>query len=99
MSKRDDPRLTQLMKAAVWDHDLARKLVKEDPSILKLRNSLGETALHYLAVEDYGAAVQLLIDLGASVNVTNDFGATPYQETQYSHAKKAREVLRRAGAK
>ncbi len=88
-----DPLLVELMHAAVKDAERARQLVKTHPHVLDLRTGLGETALHYLAVENYSEAVQLLIDLGAVVNVTNDFGNTPLAE-----ATDAVLVLKRAGA-
>jgi ankyrin repeat protein len=88
-----------LMRFAVSDPKLARKLVKEHPEVLSLRTGLGETALHYLAVENNADAVALLIGLGAKVNVSNDFGASPLDEAMQVGAAEAIEVLRRAGAK
>lgn len=93
-----DPRLTALVDAAVEDPALAKQLVEADPTILVLRTGLGETALHFLAVENYASGVQVLIDLGADVNVTNQFGATPVEEARMSGANEAVEVLLRAGA-
>lgn len=93
-----DPLLVELMKTAVQDPERARQLVIGQPHVLDLRTGLGETALHYLAVENYADAVQLLIDLGAKVNVTNDFGKTPLEEAESAEAKDAVIVLRRAGA-
>src|SRR5690242_17230743 len=93
-----DPQLGELVDAAVLDPTLARKLVEADPTLLDRRNSLGETALHFLAVENYGGGVQTLIDLGASVHVTNQFGATPLEEAMSIDAADAVAVLIRAGA-
>ena len=86
------------MQFAVTKSKLARKLVKDHPEVLDLRTGIGETALHYLAVEDYADAVQLLIDLGADVNVTNEFGDSALEEAMQVNAKETVEVLRRAGA-
>ena len=63
-----------------------------------MRTGIGETALHYLAVENYAEAVQLLIDLGASVRVGNDFGASALSEAIKVGATETVAVLRRAGA-
>jgi hypothetical protein len=41
----------------------------------------------------------VLIDLGASVNVTNEFGAAPLKEALSIKAIEAVDVLKRAGAK
>jgi ankyrin repeat protein len=90
--------LVELMKTAVHDPGRARQLVMSQPHVLDLRTGLGETALHYLAVENYADAVQLLIDLGAKVNVTNDFGKSPLEEAELAEATDAVTVLRRAGA-
>ena len=93
-----DSRLKELMEAAVYDEPRARELVEADPAILMLRSGLGETALHYLAVENYANAVQLLINLGAEVNVKNDFGNSALEEAIKVEATETIDVLRRAGA-
>lgn len=77
---------------------LPRKLVAEHPEVLNLRTGLGETALHYLAVENYADAVQLLIELGAEVNVRNNFGKSALQEAIQVGATQTVEVLQLAGA-
>ncbi len=92
------PLLVKLMEFAVRNPKLARKLVKDSPAVLNMRTGIGETALHYLAVEDYAEAVQLLIDLGADVNVKNEFGASALEEATLVGADETAEVLRRAGA-
>lgn len=86
------------MQFAVSDPKLARKLVKDHPEVLNLRTGLGETALHYLAVENYADAVQLLIDLGANVNAKNEFGKSALEEAVQVEATETVQVLRRAGA-
>jgi ankyrin repeat protein len=93
-----DPLLVELMKSAVHDPGRARQLIESHPHVLDLRTGLGVTALHYLAIENYADAVQLLINLGARVNVANEFGATALEEAELAGAKDAVAVLRRAGA-
>jgi ankyrin repeat protein len=93
-----DPLLVKLMQFAVSNPKLARNLVKHHPEALNLRTGLGETALHYLSVENYADAVQLLIDLGADVNVKNEFGKTALEEAMQVKASETVAVLRRAGA-
>jgi ankyrin repeat protein len=92
------PLLVKLMQFAVSKPKLARHLVQHHPEVLNLRTGLGETALHYLAVENHADAVQLLIDLGAEVNVKNQFGASALEEAIQVEAKATVEFLRRAGA-
>src|SRR5437868_10207723 len=84
-----DSKLVELMRTAVHDPERARRIVADDPTVLDLRTGLGETALHYLAVENYADAVQLLIDLGADVNVTNTSGATALFEASLVDAEEA----------
>ena len=50
----------------------ARAAVRENRSLLQLRSSgMKETALHYFAIEDDLAIVDLLVDCGANVDATN----------------------------
>ena len=93
------PLLVKLITFSVRSPKLARKLVEQHPEVLSLRTGLGETALHYLAVENQSAAVQLLIDLGAEVRVENMFGRSAIQEAMQVEAVETVEVLRKAGAK
>ncbi len=92
------PLLVKLIEFAVAHPKLARKLVAEHPEALNLRTGLGETALHYLTVENYAEAVQLLIELGADVNVRNNSGRSALQEAILMGANRTIEVLRRSGA-
>jgi hypothetical protein len=84
-----DPQLVELIDAAVENPGLAKSLVEADPSLLDLRTGLGETALYFLAVENYASGVQVLIDLGASVNVANMFGSSPQDEAEFINASDA----------
>lgn len=93
------PLLVKLIQFAMSKPNLARKLVRDHPEVLALRTGLGETALHWLAVENLADAVTLLIDLGADVNVTNKFGDSALAEAMQVEAHATVDVLRRAGAK
>ena len=44
------------------------------------RNGIGETMLHWYAIEGAPEVLQKLIDLGFDVNTQNDFGNTPIME-------------------
>ncbi len=44
---------------------------------MELRNGVGETVLHYLAVENCILEVEWLISQGADINSQTDFGDTP----------------------
>lgn len=77
MSKED---FEKLINAVVNDKSTADKLVSSDPKIIEAKNGIGETALHYLAVENQLNDVAWLLDHGAEINTTNDFGNTPLSE-------------------
>jgi ankyrin repeat protein len=56
------------------DLDAARGILARHPELINDRNNCRETPLHYLAIEDCLAGVELLIKTGAAVEVigTND---------------------------
>jgi ankyrin repeat protein len=53
------------------------KLVKK---CLGSRTGIGETMLHWYAIEGESSVLEKLIKLGFDVNVQNDFGDTPVME-------------------
>ena len=58
----------------------ALAVIKRDKDILNARSSIGETVLHYLAVENNQEGVAWLKTHGANVNTQNDFGVPPVFE-------------------
>lgn len=69
-----------IRNAAYSDLEAAERLVREDPSLVHARNGIGETAFHFLVVEDAHKPVQWLFARGSDINTTNDFGSTPLLE-------------------
>jgi len=65
------------MRAALFDQPLARQMLRDDPAWLTATNSLGETALHDLVIENHVEAVRFLLELGAEVDSRDAFQATP----------------------
>jgi ankyrin repeat protein len=53
------------------------KLLEAKPDLITRRNRLNETALRFLAVENYPNGVEFLCDHGAEVNSTDFSEATP----------------------
>jgi ankyrin repeat protein len=56
------------------DYGTAQKLLDGDRELLDLRNSTGETVLHWLAVENEGNCVAWLRLKGADIDTKNKFG-------------------------
>ena len=79
-SQEELDRFYRIRNAAYEDREKAARLIKEDPTILDARNGIGETALHFLAVENEMDSVAWLYDQGAEIDTRNDFEATPLIE-------------------
>jgi ankyrin repeat protein len=77
MSQNETDLLNELIDAVVQDRQKARQMLKRHPSLLNARRGLGETAIHFLAVEGCTEGVQFLAVAGADVNAKNEFGDTP----------------------
>ena len=72
-----DPRFYSLREAMFNDLQAAQTLIEQDPSIIEARSGIGETALHYLCVENHLEGVRWLHQRGANINTLNNFQATP----------------------
>jgi hypothetical protein len=88
-----------LRDAADQDRPAAARMIEADPSVLKARNGLGETALQFLVVEDRLEAVRFLAERGADVNTRNRFGATPLSDALKGGLPEMVDLLRSLGAK
>jgi uncharacterized protein len=75
-----DQELLSLIYAFQQSLDMGIALIKEKPDLISARTGLGETPLHFLAVENCLAAVQELVNRGAQVNTVNDVGTTPLSD-------------------
>jgi ankyrin repeat protein len=67
----------RLIHACFNSLEQATILLKAEPSLLNERTGIGETPLHYLAVENQLEAVQFLHQQGADLNTCDNFGDTP----------------------
>ena len=56
------------------DFARAEDILKGSPTLTNARNSIGETVLHFLAVEDNLDGVAWLHEHGFNLDVKNDFG-------------------------
>ena len=77
MPQNESDLLNDLIDAVVQDQPKAQQMLKRHPGLLHARRGLGETALHFLAVEGYAEGVRFLAVAGADVNAKNEFGDTP----------------------
>jgi len=75
-----DPRFYAIRNAAYADLDEASRLLASDPTLIHVENSIGETACHFLVVENEFPSVEWLLGQGAEINTQNDFGNTPLME-------------------
>ena len=78
-----DPRFYSIRDAAFDDREEAGRLLAQDPTLIAVTNSIGETALHFLVVEDDRPSVEWLLERGAAIDTRNIFGATPLMEVAY----------------
>jgi ankyrin repeat protein len=70
----------RLIAAAFDSPEATLALLRSAPHLLGARTGLGETPLHYLAVENHLRAVALLVEAGAEVNTLNSCRGTPLSE-------------------
>jgi ankyrin repeat protein len=76
----------EFVRAVFHNPAAAAGLLTEYPDILKAKNSIGETPLHYLVIENAINSVRCLLELGADINTTNELGQTPlFQSAQLGY--------------
>ncbi|MFN0137093.1 MAG: ankyrin repeat domain-containing protein [Phycisphaerae bacterium] len=73
---RDDQSLGEFIDAAVDDHPKAKSMLAACPGLRDRGWLHGETALHFLAIENYIEGVRFCCENGFDVNATNEFGDT-----------------------
>ncbi|CAM4007678.1 ankyrin repeat domain-containing protein [Roseateles saccharophilus] len=76
----NDERVVQLIQAFFSSLSEGVALLVADPGVVAARTSLGETALHYLCVENQVEAVRELMRRGAAVDTVNEVGSTPLSD-------------------
>lgn len=79
-------------------HEAASK-IRNDRTLLDTRSDLGETLLHWMAVENNLSAVVTLMDLGSAIDTVNHFGSTPLQDAvQLGNTEICLELLTRGAS-
>lgn len=67
--------------------------------VLAIRNGVGESMLHWYAIEGELAVIEKIIGLGFDVNATNEFGRTPLFECVMIERWEVVELLLAHGAR
>lgn len=70
-------RQRQLVEACFADPEQAKTLLKQSPDLIHCRDTVGETAFHYVVVEERLDLAELLLSAGADINTQTCFGDTP----------------------
>jgi len=70
----------EFIDAVVRDPARADALLAAHPDLINARWVHDETPLHFLAIEGYADGVRFLAERGATVDATNEFGATALLE-------------------
>ena len=99
MSANGDPRFYELRNALLVDPDAVLERIRADSSMLDVRSGLGETLLHWFAVEYREDLVKALLERGAAVDPTNHLGSTPFAEAVQLRNEKMCSLLLAHGAR
>jgi ankyrin repeat protein len=74
------------------------ELLRSNPELLNARWLHNETVLHFLCVEGYAEGVRFLIEAGAQVDATNEFGGTALVDMVLMGNTSIAKLLVEAGA-
>lgn len=91
-----DP-IEEFIDACVLDPERARRVVQRSPSIVA-STFRGEPILHWLVIEDFASAVELLLSLGAEVDSRDLAGATALGRACMAGRLGCARILLRHGA-
>lgn len=90
--------LEELIDSSVNDRPRARALLNQHPELRDARYLHGETALHFIAVEGFGEALEFLAEEGFDLEATNEFGNTALVEAVVIGNERIVATLLRHGA-
>ncbi|PCJ54653.1 MAG: hypothetical protein COA79_21635 [Planctomycetota bacterium] len=73
----------------------ALEMIRLDNTVLECKCDVGETALHYLAIENKIESVKYLISIGANINTFDSTGETPLtQSIQLGNDELTNELIK-----
>lgn len=87
----------QFVDAAVLDPQLADSLLRKHPE-LKSATLLGESLLHFLAIENYPDGIRFLVNRGWPIDERDEDGTTPLINAVFVGVFEAAMVLLELGA-
>jgi ankyrin repeat protein len=90
---------TIFVTAAENDPVKTAELIKDDPSVINLKNEAGNYAMHYAAIHGSVEIMELLLSHGAEINCVNMQMNTPLHEAVISGKINTAEWLIKKGAK
>lgn len=73
-------RQQELLEACFADPEQAKSLIERCPDLVHCRDTVGETAFHYVVVEDRIDLAELLLAVGSGLNTQTRFGSTPLMD-------------------
>jgi hypothetical protein len=73
-------RQRELLEACFADPEQAKSLLDRCPDLVHCRDTVGETAFHYVVVEDRIDLAEILLAAGSDVNTQTRFGSTPLMD-------------------
>jgi ankyrin repeat protein len=80
MQEIDKQRNRNFKELVFSDIESALKEAKQDPSLLNIRNGIGETVFHYVIVENRIDLAEKLLKAGSDINTVNNFQQSPLIE-------------------
>ncbi len=95
-----DPVADFVTALRVGDTGKVERLIDSDPSLLKLTDEQGQTAMHYAALGNQPRVIALLKDKGMDLNARDFEGRTPLTVLEASgfRYEEARDALLKMGA-
>lgn len=73
-------RQRELLEACFADLEQTQSLLERCPDLVHCRDTVGETAFHYVVVEDRIDLAELLLAAGSDLNTQTRFGSTPLMD-------------------
>lgn len=100
-AKQPNPQKEILKAAKSGDATKVKALVKQDASLMSVRDADGSTPLHCACWKGHDSVVTVLLAAGADVNAENSnehWGTTPLHAAAHANQKKIAELLIAHGA-